>query len=182
MKIASIPGIVTVALIAALGFSCSSDLPNPPPAATKPAPGGQTVSEDLFHQVNSWRISHGAKPLQRHPGLDQLAREHSEFLRRNRSIFEENWKKLSHAGFSSRAKIMQRDYHMGFCAENVVTAFDNGARPAPRLLAFWADSKGHEKNMKSKRWTHTGVAVAIDEDGTLFATQLFAAENPAMNR
>jgi uncharacterized protein YkwD len=60
---------------------------------------------------------------------------------------------------------------MSSVSENV------GASPTPQhLLQLWKASKDHNKNMLDD-WTHSGIGVAVDSDGMIFATQLFSLYN-----
>jgi uncharacterized protein YkwD len=45
--------------------------------------------------------------------------------------------------------------------------------PVPVALVGWMKSPGHRKNILDATYTHTGVGVAIDEDGGVIFTQLF---------
>ncbi|MEX1114107.1 MAG: CAP domain-containing protein [Akkermansiaceae bacterium] len=133
-----------------------------------------SLSEQVLREVNSYRRSHGASQLQRHAGLDRLAREHSEYLRKNRGTFGLYGKNVSHIGFDGRALAARTNYQMENLSENVAAASDAGPNNAKNLLRVWRDSKAHDSNMRST-WNYTGIGIIIDSDGTIFATQLFAS-------
>ena len=132
-----------------------------------------SLAGQVFQEVNSYRRSHGASNLQRHAGLDQLAQKHCEYLRKNRGTFGVYGKNVSHMGFEGRALMAREAYHMENISENVAAANHPGTAAAPEIIKLWAASKDHEFNMRSA-WTHSGVGVVVDSDGTVFATQLFA--------
>jgi uncharacterized protein YkwD len=135
-----------------------------------------SLSGQVLQEVNSYRRSHGASELERHAGLDRLAQEHCEFLRHNRGKFDIYGKNVSHIGFEGRALIARERYNMLSCSENVASANHPGQNAAPTLVSLWAGSKDHEYNMRSA-WTHTGIGVVVDDDGTVFSTELFATIN-----
>jgi uncharacterized protein YkwD len=126
----------------------------------------------VFQEVNSYRRSHGKSDLQRHSGLDRIAQEHSEYLRKRRGTFGINGANVSHFGFESRAINARERYQMGATSENVAAASRSGKSAAPLLVQLWSNSRSHEANMRNS-WTHTGVGVVVDSDGMVFATQLF---------
>ncbi|RYD29263.1 MAG: CAP domain-containing protein [Verrucomicrobiaceae bacterium] len=131
-----------------------------------------SLSGQVLQEVNSYRHSHGASDLQRHNGLDRLAQEHCEYLRQNRGKFGLYGKNVSHYGFEGRALAARERYQMFNVSENVAAANSPGKNAAPTLVKLWSESKDHDHNMRSA-WTHTGVGVVVDSDGTVFSTQLF---------
>ncbi|MCH1922869.1 CAP domain-containing protein, partial [Shewanella sp. A3A] len=77
----------------------------------------------IHSQVNSYRQSKGREVLQRHAGLDRMAQQHSEFMRRNRGTFsgKNAAANISHYGFEERALNAQRTMKMSNVAENIAT-------------------------------------------------------------
>jgi uncharacterized protein YkwD len=154
------------------------------PASRDPLPATDTnpvatssdggLAGQIHDEVNAYRRSKGKAELQRHPGLDKLARQHSEYLLRNRGKFGLYGKLVSHDGFEGRTLIARHQYNMSAVGENVAAGAFRGASAAAGLVAVWKGSKHHEVNMRDG-WTYTGVGVARDKDGMLFATQLFAS-------
>ena len=143
--------------------------------ATAPAGHGR-LAGNIHAQVNSYRQSLGKPALRRHTGLDRLAQQHSEFMRRNRGKFGNGTKgNISHFGFEERSLMAQRGMGMSDVGENVGTC-SRATRPADILVEAWKKSKGHQMNLKGG-WSQTGIGVVVDEDGTVFATQLFGNAN-----
>lgn len=132
-----------------------------------------SVSSRVLQEVNSYRLSQGKQELQRHSGLDRLAQEHSEYLRKNRGSFTLNGRNVSHFGFEGRALVARERYNMENVSENVAAANHPGQSSPAVLLSLWKGSKDHHKNMLDD-WTCTGVGVVVDSDGMVFATQLFS--------
>ncbi len=177
MKTINLMKIGAVGCMVALA-SCAS-----PPATTSVPTSATTTSRPdaslsgrLFQEVNHYRRSRGVQSLPRHAGLDRLAQQHCEFLRKNRGKFSLHGRNVSHLGFDGRAMAARTRYQMQSLGENVVAATASGNDTAPRLVRQWVASKDHEHTMRSA-WTHTGVGVVVDDDGMMFSTQLFGAAN-----
>ncbi len=171
MKTTNLTKVGAVACMIALA-SCAQ-----PPATTSvpmsaTGPPDSSLSARVFQEVNSYRRSHGARDLPRHPGLDRLAQEHCEFLRQNRGKFGLYGKNVSHFGFEGRTLAARERYRMQNLGENVVAANSSGSGTASMLVQQWAASKSHAYNMRSS-WTHSGIGVVVDDDGMVFSTQLF---------
>lgn len=135
-----------------------------------------SIAGTIHAQVNAYRAAKGKQALYRHAGLDRMARQHSEFMRRNRGKFGGASANLTHYGFEERALQAQRTMSMSGVAENIATCSGNYGSPANTLFGAWKGSSSHDKNMRGQ-WNTTGIGVVVDDDGTVFATQLFAAEN-----
>ncbi len=133
-----------------------------------------SLAGTLHAQVNSYRASIGRPALRRHAGLDRMAQQHCEFMRKNRGKFGKS--NLTHYGFEERALAAQRMMNMSNVGENIATCSGMGKNSAPVVLQAWKNSSGHAKNMRGD-WGVTGIGAVVDSDGTVFATQLFATEN-----
>ncbi len=132
-----------------------------------------SLSGRIYQAVNTYRANHNAAELQRHAGLDRLAQEHCEYLRRHRGEFGIYGKNVSHVGFEGRSLLARERYQMMSISENVAAANHPGEQSPAVLVKLWSESKDHEHNMRSE-WTHTGVGVVVDADGMVFSTQIFA--------
>jgi uncharacterized protein YkwD len=55
-----------------------------------------SLSDQVFQDINAYRYAKNAQTLQRPAGLDQLAKEHCEYLRKNRGTFDHYGKNVSH--------------------------------------------------------------------------------------
>jgi uncharacterized protein YkwD len=143
---------------------------------TTPGRSDASASDRLFDAVNSYRRSQGAMEVQRHAGLDRLAQEHCEYLRRNRGTFSLYGKNVSHFGFDGRAMAARERFQMSSVSENVAAANYPGSNSAPVIVELWKNSRDHHKNMTDD-WTSSGIGVVVDSDGMVFATQIFATKN-----
>lgn len=164
--------VIAVACVGALA-SCAT-----PPETTRMSVStslrpDSSLAGRILTEVNSYRRSRGASDLQRHAGLDRLAQEHCEYLRQHKGTFGLYGKNVSHFGFEGRALLARERYQMMSVSENVASAYNPGGNAAAVLVQLWAGSRDHEYNMRSQ-WTHTGIGVVKDSDGTVFATQLFS--------
>jgi uncharacterized protein YkwD len=175
MKYVKFPAVVASLCCAAL-VSCapeSSVAPTKIPVSSSSARASGSLSNRILQEVNAYRASTGAKPLTRNPGLDRLAQEHCEFLRKNRGTFKVHGSNVSHQGFESRTLMARRYYNISQLGENVA-AVGGGATSAPgKMVQLWSASPSHNFAMKGKHWSDTGIGVVVDSDGMVFATQLF---------
>lgn len=163
--------IIMVACLGALA-SCAT------PAKTIKVPvsahsSDSSLSGKVYAKVNAYRQEHGASVLQRHAGLDKLAQQHCEYLRKHRGSFSIYGTNVSHFGFEGRATYARERYSMESVSENVAASGSASKDQPASLVSLWAGSKGHNQNMLNS-WTYTGVATVVDDDGTVFSTQLFS--------
>lgn len=166
-------------LIAVAGAVALASCANQPEAHKVPVSTSvnpkSSASEQIYQEVNSYRASRGAAGLKRHAGLDRLAQEHCEYLRKNRGSFSLNGRNVSHIGFDGRALVARERYNMANVSENVAAAKHPGSGASRSIIDLWKNSSSHHKNMIDD-WQFTGVGVVVDSDGMVFSTQLFANE------
>jgi len=121
----------------------------------------------VLQGVNEIRVEHGLQPLKYHERLTVAARDYSGEMARL-DFF-------SHTG-ADGSKLYDRAENHGLnyrsIGENLHSSrgYDD---PVPVALDSWMKSKGHRKSILDDTYTHTGVGVAIDEDGRAIFTQLF---------
>lgn len=176
-KMKVLPARVSAAVAACLLAGCGPRLVAPPSGASSRATSAEAGLEGAIHAlVNSHRGGFGKPAVRRHAGLDRLARQHSEFMRMNRGKFLGSTSDLSHYGFEERAMSARHHLGMSDVAENIGTCSGGFSNPAATLFGAWKRSSGHARNMTGL-WSTTGIGVVVDRDGTVFATQIFAAEN-----
>jgi uncharacterized protein YkwD len=156
--------------------SCSSNLEvtRVPVGAT----GGRerALANRINDEVNAYRRSKGGGELSRMSGLDQLAQQHSEFMKANRGKFSLYGKNVTHYGFESRAALARNNFNLEEVSENVIAGERLGGDVAKALVDGWKGSPNHDHNM-TQAWNCTGVGVAVDEQGNIYATQLFATRS-----
>lgn len=156
--------------------SCSSG------PASKPLENATLISQSvrvsagstdsaIHERINAHRVSLGLPALHRHPFLDDLARRHSEQMMR--SAPEGAGKKISHAGFLKRSFQAEAQLRINQLSENVAYTSSGSGEPSKQLLQGWLDSKGHRRNLTTAKWRLTGIGVAKDHHGRIWATQVF---------
>ena len=182
MKYAKLP-VVVASLCFGVLASCAPQqtiAPTKIPVSTTARPASGSLSNRILQEVNSYRASIGARPLTRNSGLDRLAQEHCEFLRRNRGTFKVHGSNVSHQGFENRTLMARRYYNIGQLGENVAAASGGASNAPSKLVQMWKSSPAHHFAMKGN-WQETGIGVVVDSDGMVFATQLFGtASMPQM--
>lgn len=168
-----IANIVLTCLLPLLGFISCAPTQSAKVAAYSP---DQMLASSVFDRVNDYRKSKGSGPLKRHAGLDKLAVQHSEYMCKKRGTFEIYGKNVTHLGSEGRALVAMRIYSFINTGENVAAAMKGASdsHSTAELVALWKNSPKHEAAMRAPEYTHTGVGVVTDTDGTVFATQLFA--------
>ncbi len=124
----------------------------------------QAISTEVRRLVNAHRASLDASELQRHPRLDQIARQHSAAMEQGASF--------SHSGFSRRATQARTVAEFFRASENLAYNFGH-ADPAARAMETWLDSSAHRREMERATFRLTGIGVARTPDGKYFFTQLF---------
>ena len=122
--------------------------------------------------VNEIRLKRGLAPLKYHEGLTVAARDYSKKMAKHEFF--------SHTGvdgskLDDRARIFGLDYRR--IGENLHSSRGHDD-PVPVALEGWMSSRGHRKTMLDEAYTHTGVGVALDEDGSTIFTQLFMLPKP----
>ncbi len=165
---------IKIIMVACLGALASCATPAKTIKVPVSAPSSDSsLSGKVFAKVNAYRQQHGASVLQRHAGLDKLAQQHCEYLRKHRGSFSIYGTTVSHFGFEGRAAYAREAFQMESVSENVAASGSYSKDQPASLVSLWAGSKGHNQNMLNS-WTYTGVGVVVDDDGTVFSTQLFS--------
>lgn len=127
-------------------------------------------------RVNAYRRARGKPELQRHPGLDRLARQHAESMLLQRGgSGKAGAAMINHTGFEERSLHARRLMGMNDTGENVGTCGGATGTAAETLVRAWTSSAGHRMNLNGA-WSSTGIGVATGSDGRVFAVQLFGTE------
>lgn len=170
--------ILTISVLASCsGMKETRKIPVAYQAGSLESPQAANSQADLlFAAVNDYRKNKGIPELQRHAGLDRLAQDHCEYLRKNRGTFEVYGKNVSHMGDVGRCLIAIRVFRMRSTSENVawIEPYGPETQVAQGFVTMWKQSPDHDYAMSCKDWTHTGVGAVVDTDGSVFATQLFS--------
>ena len=171
----SIRPILLIALVASLVATPSCSPLTPATPASPPSTKETRIADEVHNVINHYRASQGLGPLTRHKGLDKLAHNHSDYLRVKNGGFGIYGNKISHFKFEWRAQQAATQYGFRKLGENVAFMKVKPQSQAHHLLILWVASDGHRKNIHGD-WTHSGVGIAITENGDIIATQLFGSK------
>lgn len=132
-------------------------------------------SRQLHRELNDYRRSKGLAALQAHDGLQQLALDHSIWLRQKRGSSFAHGSNVSHSGSRARARIARIRFGMEAWGENVAYASNTPEQTAKKLITMWKASPAHNEAMLGN-WTHAGNAITLAQDGAIFATINFGRQ------
>ena len=119
--------------------------------------------EKMLNLLNQDRILAGLPPLTLDPELSRIARIKSEDMRDNRYFAHE-----SPTYGKARQMLTHFGYQFAGCGENI-------ARHATveKAQAAFMTSEGHRRNILSGVWEKVGIGICRDENGYIYATQIF---------
>jgi uncharacterized protein YkwD len=135
----------------------------------RPAPVPADLEARTVEAINEIRREHGLTALEVNPVLAEVARAHSQDMIR-RSYFDH----VAPDGIEAEDRIRRRGLEFGQVGENLHrnAGFDDAVSTAVRS---WLASDGHSELLLSPVFRETGVGVAVDEEQTVYFTQLFLA-------
>lgn len=149
---------------------------NPPPGPaieinTHATPTPRTVPEierDTFLAINAQREKAGLSTLENSEELASVARQHSEEMATKKFFDHQSSDGSMNPARLQRAGITQ----WVVTGENLakVHGFLNVVQTA---ILEWLNSEGHKRLILDPRFKRTGIGAAIDQDGTVFLTQVF---------
>ncbi len=124
--------------------------------------GERRIEREIYQLVNEHREEQGLPPMAYNDAIAEVAQDHSSDMARGIVAF-------GHGGFKDRFDILKSKLaFIAAGAENVAY----GAQDAEQAVKLWLRSAGHKKNIQGN-FTHTGIGVVRNNDGTLYFTQLF---------
>lgn len=161
-------GLVYFALaFSSLQLPTQSAIARAIPAAT--AVNVLSVEEQVFQAINQIREANSLSPLQLKKDLSLVARGHSEDM-----AAHDYFSHVSPTGERLPSRIA-RGGVVGWSrlAENI--ALNQGyADPVAIAVRGWMNSEGHRHNILDRNLSETGIGVAVDAQGKIYLTQLFA--------
>ena len=143
--------IVTVALAATVLLA---------PLGTKPAQAATAKEQKLAKLVNAYRAAKGKKTLKVRPKLTKFAHAHSKAMSEDGEWYHSTTGQL--IDYMQAVKCTVIGENVGMNPDNVTEMHQ----------AFKA-STPHRKNMLKKAWKKMGVGVVVDDDGFIWATEIF---------
>lgn len=132
------------------------------PAATS---ADSAAAQQILTRVNELRQSSGLKPLTRLVELDDVAQDWSGQMAAESNLYHRpNLRNAFPSGWT-------------WVAENIaMNGFGlSGADLGNALFQQWVDSSGHYQNMVDRNATAIGIGIARSSNGSIYATQNFAA-------
>ncbi len=130
--------------------------------AGAPPVSERRIEKEIHQLVNEYREQQGLPPMAYNDDIADIAQDHSSNMARGKVRF-------GHGGFQQRYDAMKATLDGVMAgAENVAY----GAADAKEAVSLWLRSAGHKKNIQGN-FTHTGIGVVRNNDGTLYFTQLF---------
>lgn len=140
----------------------SYEVPEPeqPTTITDEASTATQQQKEMLDALNRFREDNGVAPLKALNSLNAISQAWAE--------------KMAADGQMRHNPVYSAKYPKGwtFAGENVAQNWEGVT--ADELVAQWAESDSHRKNMLNTRYTHAGFGIATAEDGKVFAVQNFA--------
>ncbi|WP_448851250.1 CAP domain-containing protein [Corynebacterium sp. 335C] len=141
----------------------SSSLPSPAgdrPGPSEEAPVESEVQKEMREALNRFREDNGVAPVKALTELNVVAQDWADQMAKD--------DRMRHN------PLYTASYPRGwmFAGENVAQNWEGVE--ADELIAQWAESDGHRRNMLDTRFTHAGFGLATTEDGKVYAVQDFA--------
>jgi len=149
----------------------------------------QLLEDEMFRLVNSARSEHlpawvGTANLKLHNGLAAVARGHSSDMLRRQYVAH-----VSPEGISAAQRIGLHSISFVACGENIGVFYGEGAQTTRAIHeihdAFMNQPRSmtnHRGNLLNPIWTHIGIGIAHNPDGSLVATQNFISAPAARIR
>ncbi len=149
----------------------------------------QALEEEMFRLVNAARKAHlpgwiGTARLTYHENLAAVARGHSADMLKRQYVAH-----VSPEGITASRRIGQNGISYVACGENIGVYYGEGAHTARAIVeihdAFMNQPRSmtnHRGNLLNPIWTHLGVGIAHNPDGSLVATQNFISAPAARIR
>ena len=186
------PDIITIS---------QDDIPREPPAPATNSPAVLTITYDdltptlpqtsttpeletletlMYNLVNAVRQSHlpgwvGTAQLTWHDGLAAVARGHSADMMRRQYVAH-----VTPEGVTAARRIEYSRIRYVACGENIGIVYGESAHSAQAVHdihnAFMNQPRSmtnHRGNLLNPVWTHVGIGIAYNQDGSLVATQNF---------
>ncbi len=119
--------------------------------------------EKLLNLINLDRAANGLRPLVHDPELSRIARIKSEDMRDNRYFAHES------PTYGKARQMLERfGYRFSGAGENIAHH-----ATVEKAQAAFMTSDGHRRNILSAVWQKVGVGVCYDQNGYIYATQIF---------
>jgi len=145
-------------------------VPTKAPAATLPASTGDytTLSvaaqeQKLLNLLNQDRAAYGLPALTLDSELSRIARMKSQDMNHNHYFAH-----TSPTYGNAAAMLKLFGYAYNGVGENIAHHAN-----VEKAQAAFMSSSGHRQNILGSQWTKVGIGICIDQNGFIYATQLF---------
>lgn len=138
-----------------------------------PLPDPAAMERATWEATNEERRKRGLGALAWDEALAGVARAHSRDMARRSYVGHDS---PEGAGPADRVRAAGIAYRA--LAENVARNL-HMEEPVAAAVAGWIESRPHRKNLLNEEFTHTGIGVAVDDEGRVIFTQLFLLPPPA---
>ena len=119
------------------------------------------ITHTIFSEINQYRLQQHLPKLTLNPLISKVAEEHSREMALHQIPF-------GHDGFQIRMHDLLSQIPANAMAENVVYVYTN----ADEMVKLWLNSSEHRENIVGN-YNLTGIGIAHDRDGRIYATQIF---------
>jgi uncharacterized protein YkwD len=114
--------------------------------------------EDQARAVtNHKRVDHDLRRLQKGPCVQRFAERQARRMARRERLYHQD------------LDVVMRRCNLSTAGENVAYGYPTGRR----VVRAWMRSDGHRRNILDRRFRLLGMAAARDDDGTVYAAQVF---------
>ncbi|MBR6185801.1 MAG: hypothetical protein IKQ41_06010 [Clostridia bacterium] len=120
--------------------------------------------QKLLNLVNQDRAANGLAPLAEDPALSALARLKSDDMNQGNYLAHQ-----SPTLGSAAQMLTKHGYSFQGVGENIAHH-----RDVEKAEAAFMSSPGHRQNILGSQWTRIGIGVSVDQNGYVYATELFA--------
>lgn len=152
------------------------------PAGNQPSPTPSiaTLEQLMFNLVNAARQNHlpgwlGTASLTWHPALASVARQHSADMLRRQYVDH-----VTPEGIAVAQRLAAHKISYVACGENIGVVYGEAAHSEQAVYdiqnAFMNQPRSltnHRGNLLNPIWTHIGIGIAYNPDGSLVVTQNF---------
>jgi uncharacterized protein YkwD len=152
------------------------------PGEPLPAPGAPNrtllvehayprLAADLLAEANRARATAGLPALSGRAELDSAAEQYARELAA-RQVLDHSSAVAGRENVGRRVAAVRVNWTQ--VAENLFSYTGVGSdQLARRTIMAWLDSPGHRENLLDRTYTHTGLGVARDVDGTWYVVQVY---------
>ncbi len=107
--------------------------------------------------TNHKRVDHDLRRLEKGPCVQRFAERQARRMARKERLYHQD------------LGVVMRHCNLVTAGENVAYGYPTGRR----VVRAWMRSEGHRRNILDPRFRLLGMAAARDDDGTVYAAQVF---------